>query len=382
MGSSDENSQVEKAVEVEKKEKEEKSDEPTTATGAEDCEPTASGSGDEVKNVVTENGEAGPTKQASAVIDQSVFSNNKRTFPEKLMALLASDDARDVVVWLPDGKSFTIIKPEVFVNFILPKYFKQAQLSSFVRRLHRWGFRQLKKETGESTYEHDLFLRDDPDLCLQMCCTSYSLSQKRKSKIKQEATREYSRQIELQAARNRQYMGQHGHPMPGMPPYGRGPMPPGPPGYPHHSYRMMNGGPPLPGPPSHYGPPPTQPVPPGRMPPGVPPYNPDYGRQVSQGSGPPPQGGDRGHPPARYDRGPPPPRHHVPPPPYGPPARHPTDPGYGHSPGRYPGYEQYPPPANAPPTDPYAYGDPNARPSGGPPPTEAMGQAPPRYEYM
>ena len=156
------------------------------------------------------------------------------------MKLMASDDARDVIVWLPEGRSFTIVKPDIFVNEILPKYFKQAQLSSFVRRLHRWGFRQLKKETGESTYEHDLFLRDDPNLCLQMCCTSYSLSQKRRTKIKQEATREYTRQMELAAEAAKRY--HVSHLQAGMPPH-HGP-PPGYPGGPPHHY---------PPPPHHYG---------------------------------------------------------------------------------------------------------------------------------
>jgi len=338
------------------------------------------------------------------------------------MKLMGSEDAQDVVVWLPEGKSFTIIKPDAFVNDILPKYFKQAQLSSFVRRLHRWGFRQLKKETGESTYEHDLFLRDDPDLCLQMCCTSYSLSQKRRTKIKQEATREYTRQMELAAEAAKRYHVSH---LPGgmhlPPPHGP---PHGYPGVPlpHYPPPHHYGHPPHPGmypPPPPYGrpPAPSGPTAPAQRPP-APGYHGDtsptasrerYDGHVSPAASnrpsAPSASGSHGPPQRRQSSGGPGPNpspytypgigEHGP---YGPPHHMPP----GHHPPYYPppgGEHHHPYPPRGPPPANYEYGAPGPAPSGGhydPARTPAGAQpstgpdygmhAPPvpphRYEYM
>uniref|UniRef100_A0A7S2UK10 HSF-type DNA-binding domain-containing protein n=1 Tax=Attheya septentrionalis TaxID=420275 RepID=A0A7S2UK10_9STRA len=91
-------------------------------------------------------------------------------FPKKLMDVLASEEYSTIISWLSHGKSFNIHKPKPFANEVLPQHFKQAKFSSFVRKLHRWGFlRHLRGEESGAFY-HENFRRDKPELCQKMTC--------------------------------------------------------------------------------------------------------------------------------------------------------------------------------------------------------------------
>jgi hypothetical protein len=50
------------------------------------------------------------------------------------MKVLCQREYADIIAWLPDGKSFTIVRPKAFVADILPDHFEQAKYSSFTRR--------------------------------------------------------------------------------------------------------------------------------------------------------------------------------------------------------------------------------------------------------
>ena len=87
-----------------------------------------------------------------------------KTFPEKLMEALVRFGDDEVVAWLPDGKSFVVVKPDEFVAHVLSPIFKQAKYTSFVRKLHRWGFVRLTSGTGTDCFHHPLFNRNRRDL--------------------------------------------------------------------------------------------------------------------------------------------------------------------------------------------------------------------------
>jgi len=74
----------------------------------------------------------------------------------------------------PDGLSFIIADKQRFSAEILPKYFREAQFHSFIRKLNRWGFRRVKsRDKGEeSSFSHINFVREKPWLCLKMRCKS------------------------------------------------------------------------------------------------------------------------------------------------------------------------------------------------------------------
>lgn len=62
-----------------------------------------------------------------------------KSFPEKLMQAMMEYGDEEAVAWLPDGKSFVIVNPDLFCNEILSKVFKESKYASFVRKLHRYG---------------------------------------------------------------------------------------------------------------------------------------------------------------------------------------------------------------------------------------------------
>jgi hypothetical protein len=78
-----------------------------------------------------------------------------KTFPEKLMQGMidfGGDD--DAIAWLPDGKSFVIVNPDLFCDRLLMNVFKESKYASFVRKLHRWGFVRLTSGTGTDCFSH------------------------------------------------------------------------------------------------------------------------------------------------------------------------------------------------------------------------------------
>ena len=72
--------------------------------------------------------------------------------------------------WMPHGKAFVITDPDAFSSEVLARYFKSTKFKSFTRKLYRWGFRQITKGPDKGSYHHELFVRDDPTLCVKMNC--------------------------------------------------------------------------------------------------------------------------------------------------------------------------------------------------------------------
>ena len=100
----------------------------------------------------------------------------REIFPQRLMAILADSTLSDIVSWLPHGRSFVIIRPDVFSEQVLPKYFpstdsrSSTKYPSFTRKLNRWGFRQATRGPDTGAFHHALFRKDQPHLCLDMVC--------------------------------------------------------------------------------------------------------------------------------------------------------------------------------------------------------------------
>lgn len=106
----------------------------------------------------------------------------REIFPQRLMRILSDLTISDVITWLPHGRSFVILQPEVLAERVLPAYFPESASStnktksssckypSFTRKLNRWGFRQVTRGPDAGAFHHKLFCRDEPGLCLQMIC--------------------------------------------------------------------------------------------------------------------------------------------------------------------------------------------------------------------
>lgn len=59
--------------------------------------------------------------------------------------------------WLPEGNGFIITNKANFAEDVLSVYFPNAKISSFFRRLKRWGFNRLPTMSG--AFEHSVFRR-------------------------------------------------------------------------------------------------------------------------------------------------------------------------------------------------------------------------------
>ena len=118
-----------------------------------------------------------------------VAHNNKEIFPQRLMHILSQPSISNIITWLPQGRSFVIIDPDVFASKILPQFFAETtsnsstsnsksknkkstacKYPSFTRKLNRWGFRQISRGPDAGAFHHPLFQRDKPQLCLEMVC--------------------------------------------------------------------------------------------------------------------------------------------------------------------------------------------------------------------
>ena len=70
--------------------------------------------------------QAGPTSVANA-----------SRLPDKMMAILLTEEAPDAIWWLQKGSAFAMQK-EKFQEKILDKHFRGNKFKSLVRNLHRW----------------------------------------------------------------------------------------------------------------------------------------------------------------------------------------------------------------------------------------------------
>jgi hypothetical protein len=99
-------------------------------------------------------------------------SMEKLSFAEQLMTVL-DDESFPYLIWMPNGKSFTIMNPKKFTSELMPKLFNIRNMSSFVRKLSRWGFnRYHEKETMNSDlFKHKEFQMGNWELCSQIKCS-------------------------------------------------------------------------------------------------------------------------------------------------------------------------------------------------------------------
>lgn len=149
------------------------------------------------KDLVTKsNGKQSPSSSNNRINGKNSKSG-KETFPRRLHALLNDSSVSDVISWIPHGKSFVVIRPDVFATHVLPRYFTPEgsnspnargnggsapqcvhKYPSFTRKLNRWGFRQVSRGPDAGAFYHELFLRDDPEKCLGMVCQKSRKSNK------------------------------------------------------------------------------------------------------------------------------------------------------------------------------------------------------------
>lgn len=94
----------------------------------------------------------------------------KESFPVKLYLILERseiDGYSSIINWTSHGRSFKIYSQNLFLKKIMPRFFFQTQMSSFVRQLSTYGFHKIVNENNKdmNCYYHELFLRGRGELC-------------------------------------------------------------------------------------------------------------------------------------------------------------------------------------------------------------------------
>lgn len=102
------------------------------------------------------------------VID--ALSPKSKTFPWKLhemLQLAEKEGFGGIVSWLPDGTSFKVYEPILFVQEVMPKFFHQSKYKSFQRQLNLWGFERITTGLGKGGYTRsNHFFRYNPsEIC-------------------------------------------------------------------------------------------------------------------------------------------------------------------------------------------------------------------------
>merc|ERR1719261_2358828 len=113
------------------------------------------------------------TRDDSSSNDDTTNMFTKFAFPFKLHSILESSGKsgqESIISCLPSGKAFKIHKPKEFADVIMPQYFNQTKYRSFQRQLYIYGFDRVKDKSSDDygAYFHELFVRGETDLCLDM----------------------------------------------------------------------------------------------------------------------------------------------------------------------------------------------------------------------
>ena len=94
--------------------------------------------------------------------------SNKDLFPAKLHRLLEENQHERIISWQPHGQCFLVHDRDEFVKDIIPKYFGQSKMPSFLRQLNLYGFTRLEKGLDKGGYYHGLFVRGKSQVCSQI----------------------------------------------------------------------------------------------------------------------------------------------------------------------------------------------------------------------
>jgi len=109
------------------------------------------------------------------------------SFPAILHEVLTdSKFSRSVLEWLPNGKSWRVLRWDDLANKVIPAHFpdlasKEAEeckkektatsdrINKFLQHIKRWGFVEMKEVGPEmGSYQHEFFIRIAPNLCKYM----------------------------------------------------------------------------------------------------------------------------------------------------------------------------------------------------------------------
>lgn len=88
-------------------------------------------------------------------------------FPWRLHQMICETEIagkKSIVSWTQDSRHFKVHDPQVFMEDIVPRFFKQKSYKSFQRQLHLYGFIRVLKGPIRGAYFHPKFIREHRNL--------------------------------------------------------------------------------------------------------------------------------------------------------------------------------------------------------------------------
>jgi hypothetical protein len=106
------------------------------------------------------------SERNTSIVACSIPVDQTLEFVETLRKTLDDEGQySQIITWMPDGKAFKIVSPKQFSKEAMPNIFNIRNMSSFVRKLTRFGFtRRFDRGTRNADiFAHDEFVRSDPE---------------------------------------------------------------------------------------------------------------------------------------------------------------------------------------------------------------------------
>ena len=82
--------------------------------------------------------------------------SKRSTFPVTLHKILTDPSYSDIITWLPHGRSWIVLNPKSFEEYIIPSHFEHCSYSSFSRQVNGWGFIRVKYGRDHNSYYNEV----------------------------------------------------------------------------------------------------------------------------------------------------------------------------------------------------------------------------------
>ncbi len=77
-------------------------------------------------------------------------------FPVKLYAILGQKEFHEIITWMPHGRSWKVLKPNLFESLVMPLFFEYSNYHSFNRLVNAWSFRRISSGPDRGSYYHEV----------------------------------------------------------------------------------------------------------------------------------------------------------------------------------------------------------------------------------
>ena len=97
-----------------------------------------------------------PPPPTAAARGNSESSIRVQKFPVKLYAILGQREFNDIISWMPHGRSWKVLKPNLFESMVMPLFFEYSNYHSFNRLVNAWSFRRISSGPDRGSYYHEV----------------------------------------------------------------------------------------------------------------------------------------------------------------------------------------------------------------------------------